>query len=181
MIIHKGTFKINSVHLFLVLVAILKREWSKLRENYRKCLKKRDIKTRSGAGSSKMPTCHFFIELQFLSHSLSNKKGDSNIETREEDEVCMELHDAVDTQAPTHRQKKNNKNTQSQHENVLDAAIIQTLNSVNNKASEQKSEKDTDTLFCLSLVDTLKSMTPKDNAKAKLEIQQILYNIQYEE
>ncbi|XP_057300153.1 uncharacterized protein LOC130630609 [Hydractinia symbiolongicarpus] len=57
----------------------IKYDWSKIRENYRKCLKKRDARTKSGAGYDKLPTCNFFNELRFLSDSLSNKVTDSNI------------------------------------------------------------------------------------------------------
>ena len=53
--------------------------WSNLKENYRKCLKKKEQRTRSGAGSSKLPTSNYFTELSFLTDTLKNKPTNSNL------------------------------------------------------------------------------------------------------
>ena len=60
-------------------VDVLKKEWAKLRDNYRKTLVKREKCTRSGAGSKKLPTCNFFEELSFLCDSVSNRSSATNI------------------------------------------------------------------------------------------------------
>ena len=60
----------------------MKKEWSKLKDNYRKTKAKREKATRSGAGNNKpLPTCNYFAELSFLSGSVSNRSVDSNIPT----------------------------------------------------------------------------------------------------
>lgn len=58
---------------------IIKAEWEKLRENYRKCLAKREKATRSGAAAKKLPTCNFFVELSFLRDTLLNRRTESNL------------------------------------------------------------------------------------------------------
>ena len=58
---------------------IIKAEWEKLRENYRKCLTKREKATRSGAAAKKLPTCNFFAELSFLRDTLLNQRTESNL------------------------------------------------------------------------------------------------------
>ncbi|XP_046862378.1 uncharacterized protein LOC124455802 [Xenia sp. Carnegie-2017] len=54
-------------------------EFKRLRENFRKCLKKRELESRSGAEAKKLPTCAFFVELSFLRDSVSNRKSTSNV------------------------------------------------------------------------------------------------------
>ncbi|XP_028412543.1 uncharacterized protein LOC114535434 [Dendronephthya gigantea] len=61
-------------------VEYIKREWEKLKDNYRKCLQRREKMTRSGAGNKKLPTCNFFTELSFLKDIVSNRKTMSNVE-----------------------------------------------------------------------------------------------------
>jgi len=58
----------------------IKRKWAKLRQNYRKCLQRRELKTRSGAGLSKLPTCKSFEQLHFLKDILMDKPSYGNIE-----------------------------------------------------------------------------------------------------
>ena len=58
----------------------LQTQWVKLRDNYRKCLKRREKATRSGAGVKTLPTCAFISELTFISDSVSNRATESNID-----------------------------------------------------------------------------------------------------
>lgn len=59
----------------------LKKLFDKMRDNYRRCLRKREKITRSGAGVKKLPTCDFFHELSFLSDVMSTQQTDSNLST----------------------------------------------------------------------------------------------------
>ena len=51
----------------------LKQQWKRLRDNYERCTRKCQLKQRSGAGSSKLPVCRYFEQLQFLRDTVSNK------------------------------------------------------------------------------------------------------------
>ena len=55
------------------LEATLQKLFNKLRDNYRRCIRKREQATRSGAGQKKLPTCDFFAELSFLHDVVSGK------------------------------------------------------------------------------------------------------------
>ena len=179
------------MHFIFILAATIKHEWSKLQENYRKCLKKRELKTRSGAGSSKLPTCNFYNELHFLSDSLANKPSESNITSLDmsfDKNTCVEEESEI-AETPEAFQSSASKRTAKKKEeaqpSLLDAAILQTLNTVNqrnkDKDTKKDEEKDADTLFCLSLVNTLKSLSAKKNALAKLKIQEVLFTIQFDD
>ena len=47
-----------------------------LRDNYRRCIRKRQLKQRSGAGSSKLLVCRYFEQLQFLHDAVSHEESD---------------------------------------------------------------------------------------------------------
>ena len=57
----------------------LKHKWKRLRDSCRRCTQKRQLKQRSGAGSSKLPVCKYFEQLQFLNDTVSNEESDGNI------------------------------------------------------------------------------------------------------
>ena len=144
-----------------------------MRENYRKCLKKRELKSRSGAGSTKLPVCNFFTELQFLTDTLKNKPSDSNLvvsrpeTTKENTEDPIEV-DFTPKKSVPKRKRDEKQEQQQQQPCLLDVAIIDTLKSSRKK--EEPEEKDGNLLFCLSLVDTLRSLSSRDNALLKLKI-----------
>ena len=168
-----------------------------MRENYRKCLKKRQLKTRSGSGSSqKLPTCHFFKELQFLTDTLRNKPSESNIAIsakpvnksvdkeniplQKENAPSQINNDEVVLRPRVAKRKVEEKFAQPQEQpRLLDVAIIETLKSSKKTEDEPNEKKDSNLLFCLSLVDTLKSLSSRDNALVKLKIQQILFEVQH--
>ena len=60
----------------------LKQQWTGLRDNYKRCIQKRQLKQRPGAGSSKLPVCRYFEQLQFLHNTVSNEElgGNTDIE-----------------------------------------------------------------------------------------------------
>jgi hypothetical protein len=58
---------------------VIKVEWEKLKDNYRKCLNKREKATRSGARTKKLSMCNLFAELSFLRDTLLNRKTESNL------------------------------------------------------------------------------------------------------
>ena len=52
-----------------------------MRDNLSKCLEKKDLLCRSGAGATELPQCKFCKELQFLKDVLSNRATHSNVST----------------------------------------------------------------------------------------------------
>ena len=63
--------------------------------------------------------------------------------------------------------------------NVNDAvkAITQNQNSVN----ETNNDTDSDMLFCRSLVDSLRDLTPRKNKIAFMKIQKVLFEVEFED
>ena len=61
--------------------AKVKKLFEKMKDNYRRCLRKREKSTRSGAGTKKLPTYDFFSELSFLSDVMSSRPTESNLFT----------------------------------------------------------------------------------------------------
>ena len=53
--------------------------WTKLRDNFRKCLNRRKIATRSGSANKQLPTCLYFKELSFLTDVIGVRTTSSNI------------------------------------------------------------------------------------------------------
>ena len=53
--------------------------WTKLRENFRRCLNRQKKSTMSGAGGEQLPSCQFFKELMFLKDVIGVKLTSSNI------------------------------------------------------------------------------------------------------
>lgn len=154
-------------------------------------MKKREQRTRSGAGSSKLPTCNYFTELSFLSDTLKNKPTDSNLnrairfgkENTTPSTPRSEESSDVDF-TPKRTMKRNRDvdratNNTQQQPSMLDLAIVETLKSSKKEVSEEPKEKDCNVLFCLSLVDTLKALSPRENSLAKLKIQQVLFEIEH--
>ena len=64
----------------MILEDVLTKEFDWLKDNYRRCIRKREQAKRSGAGQKKLPTCEFFGELSFLRDLMTSRKSESNIE-----------------------------------------------------------------------------------------------------
>ena len=182
------------LHIFLV--DFLKREWEKLKENYRKCIQKREKATRSGAGRKTLPTCNFFEELAFIRDTVSKRKCETNLTTFRSDEldsesVSFESNDftapispgntsavsATSSKSSTSRKRK----SQQQFQTEVDTMIYDALKKDALKVEDQVDVKldDPNKLFCLSLVDELKSLNHQQNILARIKIQQVLYDIRY--
>ena len=64
--------------LFYFLEEFLKNCWKNLRDNFSKCLKSRERKTRSGAEASTLPKCKLFTQMLLLKDSILNRPTASN-------------------------------------------------------------------------------------------------------
>ena len=59
--------------------------------------------------------------------------------------------------------------------------ITQTIELLISKELRGESEDDADTLFCRSIIPTLRNLTPRKNKLAKIKIQQFLFELESEE
>ena len=116
-----------------------------------------------------------------------NKPSDSNIAKKHLINFDIENVPTNDDFTPRRtavsKRKREQVPQQQQEQNTtpLDAAIIETLKASKNDDTAEPKEKDTNTMFCLSLVDTMKTMSARDNAYVRLKIQELFFNIQHGE
>ena len=54
------------------------------------------------------------------------------------------------------------------------------LEECGSKATSEGSihEKDSDTIFCLSLVDSFKMLSPRNNKRARIKVMQVLFDLE---
>ena len=65
--------------------------WKNFKENLSKCLKKRELMTRSGAASQTLPECKLFNELLFLKDKVTNQPTVSNLQADTYSEVSIDM------------------------------------------------------------------------------------------
>ena len=167
--------------LFNVIVDTIKYEWNKLKDNYRKCMKKR---ARSDAGSFKLATCNFFKEMQFLYDSMQNCLAESNIpiSTAENGFELVEYNESPQDTSPLDDCTPRKQSFKRKREDLpttfpIDPAIVETLK----KTVTNGLQTDSDYLFCTSLVNTMKSFSERENALARMKIQKLLFKIKHGE
>ena len=83
---------------------------------------------------------------------------------------------------------KAKKRKQKNVDSLADEELATTLKKVNqttelliSKELHGESEDDADTLFCRSIIPTLRNLTPRNNKLAKIKIQQFLFELEFEE
>ena len=83
---------------------------------------------------------------------------------------------------------KAKKRKQKDIDSLANEELATTLKKVNqttdlliSKELPGESEDDADTLFCRSIIPTLRSLTPRNNRLATIKIQQFLFDLEFEE
>lgn len=156
---------------------------------------------KSGAAATKVPKCKFYNELAFLTDKTANRPTETNINTSKdiigEQDSCTQsscgIAGAEEVITGTKRKtqetvgKSPNKYTKSSKaradmDYALDTMIVKTLHDMEKPNLENESTNvDGDSLFCKSLIPILKSLSPKKNRQAKCRIQQMLYELEFDE
>ena len=157
-------------------------------------MKKRELLTRSGAGLTSLPQCKYFKELAFLSDIVTNRVTESNlnmpqfhaVDNGECEEVMQNAKQqelTSNTPLPKRKRKLNARESQVHLDDCqsagspLDNAIASYLQKEN---SQKDAKEDADELFCRSLIPILSSLPPKKNRKAKVEMQKLLFGIEFD-
>ena len=149
-------------------------------------MQRRERLTRSGAGSKKLPTCNFINELLFMKDVVINRKTFGNVDAPMEDRELgvPDDIDGVVTDSQTAQPPKTTKRSTSSNLHMgVDALIVKAL-SEEKKAEVRTVEthsNDAVTLFCLSMVDTLKALPTRKLLLAKMKINELLYNLTEDE
>ena len=156
---------------------------------------------KSGAGASRVAMCKYYNELRFLCDKTANKPTESNViitsvpdervdvqsssskhpQEITQAEVKRNLQEVVDNRPINIKSKKSAKE-RAQLGYAVDTMLAKTLMDMERPNIPAVSEPtDADTLFCKSLIPTLKELPAKKNRQAKLKIQQVLYDLEFEE
>ena len=174
--------------IFVFLAKDAQSHWTKLKENFRKCLKRREKATRSGAGKTQLPTCQYFKELQFITDTVTNRPTASNVPTITDifrpppsPAIVPETYDKDDsttsssypiTTTPVAKKRKGDVSSSDVNQ-MLIQSIQRDLNAPPPQPQRQD-EKDSDALFCLSLVQDFKDLPARKKRIARVRIMQVI-------
>ena len=145
---------------------------------------------RSGAGSSKLAKCRHFNPLSFVHSTVTSQGTDGNIdigfcENQNDIESSNEISEDSRTTTNSHStisisnaidtcQAKNKSKRKS--ENIIDVQLRESLNNVNDAV-----KTNSDLLFCRSLADSLRGLTPGKNKISRMKIQKVLFEVEFED
>ena len=176
-----------------------------MRDSYKRAMEKRVEQTRSGAGSLKLATCRHFNLLSFLHSTVTSQGTDSNVdislcenqndiessnEISEDSQITTNSRSTIDMSNATETCQAKNK-SKRKSEDTIDVQLRESLNNVNdavkaitqnqNFVNETNNDTDSDMLFCRSLVDSLRGLTPRKNKIARMKIQKVLFEVEFED
>ena len=188
--------------LILSTVEFLKTQFKNLRDNLKRCLDRQARATKSGAAASKIAMSKYYNELAFLCDKTANKPTQSNVkiitvpdgrvdtqlpsskhqqETVTQDGTKRNFEEVVDN-SPINMKSRKSAKQRAKIGYAVDAMLVKTLKDMEKPSIPAVSETiDADTLFCKSLIPNLKELPAKKNRQAKLKIQQVLYDLEFEE
>ena len=167
--------------MFYVIADYLKNQWKLIRDAYMRCISKREKQTRSGAATTKLSRCKYFEILSFLKGIGEPTKADSNVDITINEEP-KEVHEKK-TIEPYRKPILKVKNVEAMP--AVDRMLLSSLTDVSNSCKAIKDNEndnnDSNALFCKSLIVTLSNLPQRKNKKARIKIQQVLYDIEFEE
>jgi hypothetical protein len=191
----------NNYHIFCFLVDFLKLQWKYLKDNLKRCLDRRNREMRSGAAACKTSTCKYFENLAFLQDKIANRDTVSNVKLglgSTADSSLLPEQPVVtikDEETPSVKKRKTLYGVICSHEkrpvsrarkasDQVDTMLLKALKDLDKPTTQEmpeakSAESDSDTLFCQSLIPTLKSLGTKENMKAKVQIQQLLFTLKF--
>ncbi|CAB4039790.1 transcription factor Adf-1-like [Paramuricea clavata] len=153
---------------------------------------------RSGAAACKTSTCKYFENLAFLQDKIANRDTVSNVKLglgSTADSSLLPEQPVVtikDEETPSVKKRKHwtvlyvlmKKDRARKASDQVDTMLLKALKDLDKPTTQEmpeakSAESDSDTLFCQSLIPTLKSLGTKENMKAKVQIQQLLFTLKF--
>lgn len=185
--------------LFFLIVPYLQKVFKNLKDSLKKCLDKRRALSKSGAAASALPICKYFEAMRFLHDKTSNLETHSNVdlEIQPVSNNSFDLSSSLQYQDPIPSPSscssisddakcpKRKRATIEHNDPFLEQVKSMDEKMINylakTKDKEENNEKDEAELFCSSLIPVLRDMNKKQLRLAKLKVQQLLYDLQYEQ
>ncbi|XP_040577000.1 uncharacterized protein [Lepeophtheirus salmonis] len=171
-------------HSVIASVNELKIIWKNVREGYVRCKAKRDRLMKSEVKKTRLPSCNFFRELEFLSDphievvvSSPEQLNVSNLFTTSFSTLSAIPEITVPVKESSSRKREfpsiceydsttASRKLDEKVENIEDKYVPK------NEGANQ--------LFCRSLAPLFDELTPEQNMLARIRIQQVLYDIKFE-
>ena len=182
---------------FFVVVEDLKMIWKNFKENLSKCIKKRDLMTRSGGAASSLPECKLFHQLQFLRDKVTNRPTVSNLpqESAPTQEILGKSlaspvspvpfapspASSLESMSTIPGKRKRKATTLPQRKLLIsddehpDKLLYEALK------GDNRMEVIADQSFPNSIVPILRNLPPRKNRQAKIEIQQLLLKYEFDD
>ncbi len=199
---------VKMMFLLITLVDFLQKQFKYLTDNLKKCLDKRYRMQKSGAAASSLPKCNYFDQMSFLHDKTLNLPTESNVSIPVNEAMAVneiapaELGDAIFTELQTpvvspatplsssssstnfevptakkHREKRKRADDNTEQRNK----ILEQISSIDTELKNNQEDDNEDSLFCKSLVPTLRKLPPRKNKLAKIRISQLLFEMEFDE
>lgn len=181
----------------------LQKQLKYLKDNLKKCLDRRTKMTKSGAAASSLPKCNYFDQMAFLLEKAPmNLPTESNVLIpKPSSNACIGIDLNVEpiptpstnnlftppqsplvhtengnetVLAPREKRKKSNESCERDK-------ILKEINTIEKELRISERDECEDTLFCRSLVPTLRKLSAKKNKIAKIKISQLLFELEFDE
>ena len=138
--------------------------------------------TRSGAAAGKLPKCKMFDQMTFIKDSVTNRPTTSNLNIEDSSDMNFPESPASITATPVggSRRKSNTRKRKLEKPSIdsYDAMLIEALK---DDGVPKAKVFDADVSFAESIIPILKKLPDKQNRKAKIKIQQILFECEFDE
>ena len=146
--------------------------------------------TRSGAAAATLPKCKYFEQMAFLHEKSANKPTHSNLSTTDAGFVLPAgepflLHSSVSNPCSNSTAGKGKIKTEPKKAKCVDLTesdLNQSLIDCNNMIKKLLAEdQDEYSLYCRSLIQIFKDLPKKRKRLAKIQISQLLFDLEYSE
>ena len=192
-------------------VESMKAKWKNLCDSYKTCLSREREISKSGSGTFKTPTCRYYSQVSFLRGVVTNQQTISNVtlptlppESASPSDLARKSspaplftstssYEADDFRStePSFEVLSRKGNTSVEGKSTsakcckrapsMDPVESFLIGNIQKNAASKRNDDDPDDLFCRSLVATLKRLPQKKTQMARLKIQQLLFDIEYED
>lgn len=182
--------------------SICRKKWKNIRDTYRKCNKRRDLATRSGAGYKRLPECAYFNQLSFLRDTVTSKQSESNFTLTPNNATQSPSVDAdvVDDEPSRSSRHSPVSSTSEQlgkevpaliptkrkfrareREDISTVLDLQLINHLKKQGQDESTGRSENESFCKSLIPILDRLDNRKNQLVRIQIQQVLFNIEFEQ
>lgn len=153
--------------------------WRTIRDNYVRSLKKQTNNSRSGSADKKTKLNVYGEQLSFLGKNRELRNTDSNFENQPLSEPTspnineISYHEMAGSSSSSLNEKSTNKRKKPN----VEQALVDFMESHNNKLTKNPMEQDEDMAFFYSLLPTVISLTADQKFSFRMQTMQLLNNI----